>query len=186
MKSCSPALPQNCYHPSMDMIFSGPYYKRTGYKAGCRSKQMEEQCELQFSVVILAVVMACNLIKLGCLLWTTVRINQPTLVTLGDAIASFLQDPDRMTKGYCMVSKNKLERGIRIDGGEPQRWDGRRWFWGATIGWQRWLIFLALYVVIRRTPPILSVPFFLLFSLRSRPWVTLPERLMNLHPSAVP
>ncbi len=101
--------------------------------------------------MILVVVIACNLIKLGCLLWTTIRMNQPTLVTLGDAIASFLQEPDLATRGYCMASKDQLERGVRIDGGKPQRWDGRCRFWGATISLPRWLIFLGLYVVVCRS-----------------------------------
>ncbi|KAI9884895.1 MAG: hypothetical protein M1823_003302 [Watsoniomyces obsoletus] len=143
-----------CYDANKDRIRSR-YHTSPDFAARCLSQRVEEQCRLQFSVVILLVVIACNLIKLGCLLWTTMRINQPALVTLGDAISSFLQEPDPVTRGYCMASKNQLERGIRIEGGKPQRWDARRRFWGATISWQRWLIFLSLCTIALVTASIL-------------------------------
>ena len=48
-----------------------------------------ENCQLQFSVTILVVVIICNFIKLCCMVLTFLEPS-PTLVTIGDAIDDYL------------------------------------------------------------------------------------------------
>ena len=74
----------------------------------CLSEPVEEQCRVQISLVILGAVVACNAIKaLWMLLTIRYQKSQP-LVTIGDAIESFLQDPDRSTYGMCLASKHNF------------------------------------------------------------------------------
>jgi hypothetical protein len=39
------------------------------------------------------------------------RYNASRLVTLGDAMASFLDNPDPTTAGMCTMSSRKIRRG---------------------------------------------------------------------------
>lgn len=88
----------------------------------CRSLPIEEHCELKFSVVILSVVIVCNLVKAACTLMTVWKLNEPTLVTIGDAINSFLQRPD-----------------ITTAAAKPVKWDHRSGFWFNTASPIRWI-----------------------------------------------
>jgi hypothetical protein len=60
------------------------------------------QCSLRFNFGLMAFVIVSNILKLivmAILLW---RYNQPTFVTIGDAIASYLEHPDPTTRGYAL------------------------------------------------------------------------------------
>ena len=69
----------------------------------CLSKRMKEHCRLQFSLVIMIIVIICNIIKAACMVIMVYQHHSQPLVTLGDAIASFLDDPDPMTRNYCLA-----------------------------------------------------------------------------------
>lgn len=76
----------------------------------CLSQKVEEHCKLQFSGAILVVVVVCNFCKMtimGYIAWK--RPSEP-LVTVGDAIASFLDHPDRTTIGNCLAGKDQFEK----------------------------------------------------------------------------
>lgn len=64
----------------------------------------------QFSLGILIAVIVMNSIKAGCMFWTLRRHREPTLITFGDALASFLDQPDRCSEGRCLLSKSDLAR----------------------------------------------------------------------------
>ena len=78
---------------------------------------------------ILLVVIGCNFSKAICMLVTVWKMNQPTLVTLGDAISSFLQFPDDSTDKMCLASKKAIQAGQWKRPPEPRYWDKRRYFW---------------------------------------------------------
>ncbi|KAL8991876.1 MAG: hypothetical protein Q9169_007572 [Polycauliona sp. 2 TL-2023] len=71
----------------------------------CLSRRVEEHCRLQFSFALLIVVVICNFIKAACMITMVYRRDTRPLITLGDAIASFLSDPDTTTQGNCVASK---------------------------------------------------------------------------------
>ena len=75
----------------------------------CLSQSVEEQCHVQISLVILGVVVACNAMKALCMLLTIKCQKSQPLVTLGDAIESFIQDPDQNTVGMCLASKEMID-----------------------------------------------------------------------------
>lgn len=103
----------------------------------CLSKPVEERCRVQFSIVIMGVVIGCNFLKASCLLSTLWIQKSQLLVTLGDSIDSFLNTVDLTTENKCLVdngcfSRNKWGKG-------PVEWQGQRcrWFSGASV--KRWV-----------------------------------------------
>lgn len=92
--------------------------------------------EVQMSLTFLMVVIACNAVKVACLgflLWKSTDDMNPPLVTIGDAISSFLEAPDSSTRGYCTYSKAEffwktghLKRTLaREQDGRAAKWDRR-------------------------------------------------------------
>ena len=108
--------------------------------SGCKS-EMTRRCKLQFSLGIMIAVIACNLVKACSMIMTVVRSREPTLVTLGDAIDSFLRIPDSTTMGICFADRQFIERewerGSRAG---PRQWKQngvQRWWTGASK--TRWI-----------------------------------------------
>jgi hypothetical protein len=54
---------------------------------------------------------------------TALNAKQYPLVTLGDAIASFLEDPDPNTKNMCLISKKDIEKAFN-NPPPPRKWKG--------------------------------------------------------------
>jgi hypothetical protein len=106
----------------------------------CLSQRVEEKCKLQFSLYIMIVVIFCNLVKSISMLMTFwKRYNQP-LVTLGDAVSSFLDNPDATTEGMCLVSKSDVLGGAWRTRGTPKQYQPVRNFWFRAASLKRWLI----------------------------------------------
>ncbi len=106
----------------------------------CLSEEMDERCELQFSLPIMIIVVTCNLVKTSCMILVVFGYGgelQP-LVTVGDAIASFLNEPDPATKSMCLAEKSFFQK----EGWQAQRmrwWPKRhRWFRAASLS--RWMV----------------------------------------------
>lgn len=123
----------------------------------CMVEQVEELCRLQFSLPIAIAVITANFIKLVCIDLTLVKYKKhAALVTLGDAIASFLEHPDPKTVGRCLYSRRLMEaewnsnhhtksfkRRVKI---EPKPFLPRRERWGKAPSNGRWLATYVLYV----------------------------------------
>ncbi|KAB8213217.1 hypothetical protein BDV33DRAFT_210419 [Aspergillus novoparasiticus] len=85
----------------------------------CLSKKGEERCRLLFSPPIAITVILCNVVKVVCMALTS-RVGRRSgiLLTVGDAVSSFLTCPDMTTKGRCMMGRADMTKG-------PQHWDNR-------------------------------------------------------------
>lgn len=103
----------------------------------CLGYPVEERCKLQFSLAIVIVVIVCNLMKTICMGIIVWKRDPEPLVTLGDAIASFLDRPDVTTEGNCIVRKTPFETR-RYWNLLASRWDPRLWFQAASS--RRWLV----------------------------------------------
>lgn len=103
----------------------------------CLGHPVEERCKLQFSLPIVIIVIVCNLMMTICMSIIVWKRDPEPLVTLGDAIASFLDRPDVSTEGNCIVGKTRFETRRYWDL-LASRWDPRRWFRAASS--RRWLV----------------------------------------------
>jgi hypothetical protein len=66
----------------------------------------QEMCSVGFSSYIMWLVVAINALKCGFVIFTSWKSDKfDAIVTLGDAIASFLQEPDHYTEKMCLANK---------------------------------------------------------------------------------
>ena len=102
----------------------------------CREKT-NDRCMLQFSLPFMLIVIVCNMVKTICLSSTVMQESHP-LVTLGDAIASFLNKPDAATKNICLADKSFFQKGGWQEKTITWKSERRRWFQAASK--RRWLV----------------------------------------------
>lgn len=106
-----------------------------------------DKCGLQFNHKIMLVVCVLNAIKCLSICWTAhFDRNARAFSTIGDAIASFLESPDRTTKAMSLKSKQEYTHDFPWNS-QPKTWEPRRVRWYRAAGRRRWLIVLTLYVV---------------------------------------
>ena len=108
---------------------------------GCKSEIIEERCKVQFSLGIMIAVICCNLVKACAMIMTFVRSREPTLVTLGDAIDSFLRISDPTTRGICFADRRFIDRewtrGWRTG---PRQWKQKgAQRWSTNVSKARWI-----------------------------------------------
>ncbi|KAL8901925.1 MAG: hypothetical protein Q9207_004966 [Kuettlingeria erythrocarpa] len=104
----------------------------------CLSRRVEEHCRLQFSLSLLILVVICNSIKAACMILMAYRHDDKPLVTLGDAVASFLEDPDSTTQGNCLATKHAFHK--REWSGQPCPWAIKRVDWFSSSSSTRWVL----------------------------------------------
>lgn len=63
---------------------------------------------IQISLSFLIIVIACNAIKLGIMVWVLYMEKSDFVVTIGDAVASFLEHRDDITEKYCTFNKDAI------------------------------------------------------------------------------
>ena len=120
---------------------------------GCKSEITDERCKVQFSLGIMIAVICCNLVKACAMIMTVVRSREPTLVTLGDAIDSFLRIPDPTTKGICFADRRFIDCEWRRGGRTgPRQWKQKgvqRWW--TNVSKTRWItcnFFFAITIIV--------------------------------------
>ncbi|KAG0635408.1 hypothetical protein HOY80DRAFT_910725, partial [Tuber brumale] len=110
---------------------------------GCKSEKTPkpEKCKVQFSLGIMIVVICCNFVKACSMIMAVVRSREPTLVTLGDAVDSFLRIPDPTTIGICFANRRFIKREWRHGWKTgPRQWKkkgAQRWW--ASVSKTRWI-----------------------------------------------
>lgn len=99
----------------------------------------EQTCEVDLNGPLLGVVVFLNLITVIITIATLCCRSFKPLVSLGDALSSFLQNPDPTTSGSCLLTKPDVweERwGLR----EAKFWIPRSHFWVHTPSLLRWCL----------------------------------------------
>ncbi|PUU76454.1 hypothetical protein B9Z19DRAFT_1194719 [Tuber borchii] len=107
----------------------------------CKSERVAGRCKVQFSLGIMIAVICCNLVKACCMVMAVVRSREPTLVTLGDAVDSFLRIPDQTTMGICFADRRFIEKEwMRGSRARPRQWKQKgvqRWW--SSVSKTRWI-----------------------------------------------
>jgi len=81
----------------------------------CYSVAAAEHCTLQYSLTILIIIISCDSLKLLAMFLVLKMPGNP-LTTLGDAIASFMENPDPTTAGRCLMNNADMQRKSRVFG----------------------------------------------------------------------
>ncbi|KAL2837950.1 hypothetical protein BJY01DRAFT_251181 [Aspergillus pseudoustus] len=114
----------------------------------CLVKKIDEHCELYMSLPICLAVIACNIIKLVCMYLVARMPHKEILLTVGDAVASFLDSPDGTTEGKGLMSTESDPNAAASEtsspliswlGGAPHSRIGshRKRLYHA-VSWRRW------------------------------------------------
>ena len=121
--------------------------------SGCKSERILEKCKVHLVKNIMIVVICCNFVKVCCMVMVIARSREPTLVTLGDAMDSFLRAPDPTTMGICFADRPYIKREWSRGGwrAEPRQWkqkEVQRWW--TSVSKTRWItcIFFCSIIVI--------------------------------------
>ena len=61
----------------------------------CLAQKATQHCSLRFNVYIMVAVITCNAVKLSCIIGFIWRGDSSPMVTIGDAVASFLDTPGK-------------------------------------------------------------------------------------------
>ncbi|KAH8893217.1 hypothetical protein GQ53DRAFT_821934 [Thozetella sp. PMI_491] len=98
----------------------------------------EQTCSVSLNGSLLGIVCVLNLIIVICAVFALTKRSFEPLVTLGDAIASFLKDPDPTTRGCCLMTKPDVWQG-RWGLREAKYWVPSEHFWFKTPSLPRWV-----------------------------------------------
>lgn len=120
----------------------------TNEQADCLSEIVPLRCKVQFSLTILYWVIATNVAKIILMTITLWRLNEQTLVTIGDAVKSFLREPDPSTEDCCLMSRRNIKTVWNVPEARlNQRFEpGKRRPWFSACSLRRWLFSMFLYV----------------------------------------
>ncbi|KAF4544456.1 uncharacterized protein LTHEOB_6026 [Lasiodiplodia theobromae] len=66
---------------------------------------------LFYEPTLFIVVIVANAIKAAAMIATLLQYKRPALVTIGDALASFLEEADETTRGLCLATANEFASG---------------------------------------------------------------------------
>ncbi|CEL10186.1 hypothetical protein ASPCAL13310 [Aspergillus calidoustus] len=119
----------------------GEYYATNG----CLILETEDRCKLVYNLPLCIVVIAAAAVKIAAM-FLAARLNQnrtPPLLTVGDAVASFMGEPDPTTLGRCWITRHDVRDGTWSS---PSRSGGQklrpRGLWIQAASFRRWMITL--------------------------------------------
>lgn len=123
----------------------------------CLAEPAPENCSLQYSIPLTIATIVCNIVKTCVLLYIWLKMKDIPILTIGDAIASFLRCPDPHSKDLCLAPNGKgayipiihaTPRAL-YDSEErrPVKYTDERRRRGAAVS-SRWGFFIFLYVLL--------------------------------------
>ncbi|KAL4893307.1 hypothetical protein BDV59DRAFT_207806 [Aspergillus ambiguus] len=132
--------------------------------SSCMTKDADQHCQFYFSLPICLAVIACNIVKVYCMYMTARTDHREIFLTVGDALSSFLDNPDTMTRGHCFLSREDMMYGSRpwvqntppmlAHSNSPNKVTSqeicpqllpKRKRWLQAASWRRWIITYILY-----------------------------------------
>ncbi|KFA71176.1 hypothetical protein S40288_04711 [Stachybotrys chartarum IBT 40288] len=106
-----------------------------------------ERCKLQFSLPFCWIVTGLNLLKSLVMLYVAYAKFEDPLLTVGDAVASFLESPDPYTESMCLATRKHFikSRGLWETSPRALTTERKLLFSAASRG--RWVFCLSLMVI---------------------------------------
>jgi hypothetical protein len=111
----------------------------------CLSEIRPEHCRLDFNLHIIVIVLVANLVKAVIMCFVAFWMRESPLMTLGDAVASFLDEPDPSTDNMCLISKADIVTERSESWTKPRAWNPERVLLWDTASGILWKISMPLY-----------------------------------------
>ncbi|KAL2787800.1 hypothetical protein BJX66DRAFT_340882 [Aspergillus keveii] len=109
---------------------------------GCLILETEDRCKLVYNLPLCIVVIAAAAVKIAAM-FLAARLGRkrtPPLLTVGDAVASFMTQPDATTRGRCWITRLDVRDGTWDS---PSRSGGQRLrpreLWISAASSRRWM-----------------------------------------------
>lgn len=127
---------------------AGTWWKTGGYHIDhCLAEKIQPDCHLHFSPHLMGPVIFFNLIKTAVMFYVAFRLLDRPLVTMGDAIESFITRPDPTTEGMCLVSAKHIERHWQHGYTPvPRRYEVERYRWHSVVTKRQWASLFAMFL----------------------------------------
>lgn len=149
-KSCDAYLPD--MHDRIDqedwVVQTAARKYRVDY---CLAEKVPQQCKLEYSLTVTIILMVVNVLNALILGFLALGKKESPLLTVGDSIASFLNQPDTSTQNKCFHSRaivGEMNSGLPIYRAldKPLMFENkpRRWFSAASLS--KWAFGVILYV----------------------------------------
>lgn len=105
---------------------------------------VEGDCHLHFAPHLMGPVVLMNIVKCFVAFYVAFRLVDVPLVTLGDAIESFIKVPDATTAGMCMLTAREASKIFdkaagRIAATNPRPFSNRRERWHKVVSRRQWI-----------------------------------------------
>ncbi|OQE36889.1 hypothetical protein PENCOP_c011G05832 [Penicillium coprophilum] len=123
----------------------------------CLAEKEQQRCKLQYSFTILMIVILFNVLKTVILfyMWLQIPDTDIPILTIGDAIASFLRRPDRYTRGGCLLAYRNVRHMLRFSPKsfkkrpleEPKPFSTTRRRWGSALSLRRWTFSIIMWII---------------------------------------
>ncbi|KAF2162621.1 hypothetical protein M409DRAFT_26863 [Zasmidium cellare ATCC 36951] len=115
----------------------------------CLAESFAPQCTIDVSTRLLVGAIVCNIVKILCMLAVLYARDFRPMLTIGDAITSFIERPDPVTAGKGALEVGAVTSGVwrHFDRHPPMTWtkQRRRW-WYAVPRLQLNLTFLICFI----------------------------------------
>ncbi|KAK2882551.1 hypothetical protein FQN49_000236 [Arthroderma sp. PD_2] len=117
----------------------------------CLAEVAPAHCKLQYSLPLTVIVIIFITVKVAAICYVACT-TKAAILTTGDAIASFIKSPDRVTQGKCLLSKNDIEESTGVS--DPSwiheshtsfRKKPKRWHAAVSVG--RWSFGVISYFI---------------------------------------
>ncbi|KAF2709364.1 hypothetical protein K504DRAFT_353366, partial [Pleomassaria siparia CBS 279.74] len=117
----------------------------------CLSERAPERCKVQSSLHLAIVVIVLNLVKAFVMFILATQTKETPFMTVGDAIASYIEEPDYETRDMCLASRAELKKqqAFWIKGSRPFEPKRERLF--ASASTTRWAFCVVIYVLVLAT-----------------------------------
>jgi hypothetical protein len=114
----------------------------------CLSEVVASECHLHFSLILMAVVLGFNVLKVIGISYVAFRLGEAPLVTVGDAVESFIRHPDRTSEGMCLASHDSVVTSTKLGyTATSMRFEpGQHRFYEAAT-WKQWSFLLTLFAI---------------------------------------
>ena len=111
------------------------------------STYVPESSSIQVAQVFMVIVIVCNIFKTVAIFFTLRNSSSRQILTLGDAVSSYLKSPDVSTLGACILGKKKLVKNISHgEKFKPAQWRRRRAHYLLGVISNGWITYSVLWV----------------------------------------
>lgn len=143
-----------CREISRDLQATAGTWNAGGYSvAYCMIEELSTQdCHLHFAPHFMGPVVVMNIIKCIVAFYVAFRFRDTPLVTLGDAIESFIKHPDPCTRGMCLATAQEMAHQFSMKTHHTpvlrsSTFDGTRHRWHKTVTGRQWALLGGLFVI---------------------------------------